>query len=60
MEGVRDVMKGVPRPKTADVTLIRVTGRALMNDLSVQDDQMYYLFPIGLNYLKFDRCNKVN
>lgn len=60
MEGVRDVMKGVPRPKTADVTLIRVTGRALMNDLSVQDDQMNYLFPIGLNYLKFDTCNKVN
>lgn len=60
MEGVRDVMKGVPRPKTADVTLIRVTGRALMNDLSVQDDQMYNLFPIGLNYLKFDTCNKVN
>lgn len=62
MEGVRDVMKGVPGPKTVDVTLIRVTGRALMNDLSVQDayDQMYYLFPIGLNYLKFDTCNKVN
>lgn len=60
MEGVRDVMKGVPGPKKADVTLIRVTGRALMNDLSVQDDQMYYLFPIGLNYLKFDTCNKVN
>lgn len=60
MEGVRDVMKGVPGPKAADVTLIRVTGRALMNDLSVQDDQMYYLFPIGLNYLKFDTCNKVN
>lgn len=60
MEGVRDVTKGVPRPKTVDVTLIRVTGRALMNDLSVQDDQMYYLFPIGLNYLKFDTCNKVN
>lgn len=60
MEGVRDVMKGVPGPKTVDVTLIRVTGRALMNDLSVQDDQMNYLFPIGLNYLKFDRCNKVN
>lgn len=38
MEGVRDVMKGVPGPKTADVTLIRVTGRALMNGLSVQDD----------------------
>lgn len=49
MEGVRDVIKGVPGPKTADVTLIRVTGRALMNDLSVQDDQMYYLFSIGLN-----------
>lgn len=60
MEGVRDAIKGVPGPKTADVTLIRVTGRALMNDLSVQDDHMYYLFPIGLNYLKFDRCNKVN
>lgn len=60
MEGVRDVIKGVSGPKTTDVTLIRVTGRALMNDLSVQDDQMYYLFPIGLNYLKFDRCNKVN
>lgn len=35
MEGVRDVMKGVPGPKTVDVTLIRVTDRALMNDLSV-------------------------